>query len=87
MELPTLIERMACAPARLFHLGGGTLRRGAVADVTVFDPARRWVVRPEEFLSKGRNTPYGGMTLTGRAVCTIVGGEIVYQLPGTGRDA
>ena len=87
LELPTLIERMACAPARLFHLGGGTLRRGAVADVTVFDPARRWVVRPEEFLSKGRNTPYGGMTLTGRAVCTIVGGEIVYQLPGTGRDA
>lgn len=87
LELPTLIERMACAPARLFHLGGGTLRRGTVADVTVFDPARRWVVRPEEFLSKGRNTPYGGMTLTGRAVCTIVGGEIVYQLPGTGRDA
>ena len=77
IDFPTLIDRMSCRPARLFGLPGGTLRNGAPADVTVFDPAEQWTVDPARFLSKGRNTPYGGMTLTGRATCTIVGGEIV----------
>jgi dihydroorotase len=76
----TLVERMSCSPARLFHLPGGTLRRGAEADITVFDPKMQWVVEPAEMLTKGRNTPYAGMTLTGRATCTIVGGRIVYKL-------
>ena len=76
----TLVDRMSCAPARIFHLPGGTLRRGSVADITVFDPAARWHVDPASFLSKGRNTPYAGKALSGRATCTIVGGEIVYRL-------
>lgn len=76
----TLVERMSCGPARLFGLPGGSLRKGAPADVTVFDPSLRWKVDPAKFLSKGRNTPYGGMTLTGRAICTIVEGRIVYTL-------
>ncbi len=80
LDFSTLVERMSCSPARLFHLPGGTLRRGADADVTVFDPQMRWVVEPAEMLSKGRNTPYAGITLTGRATCTIVGGRIVYKL-------
>ena len=76
----TLVDRMSCAPARIFHLPGGTLRRGSVADITVFDPAARWQVDPASFLSKGRNTPYAGKALSGRATCTIVGGQIVYRL-------
>ena len=75
-----LIERMACAPARVFGLPGGKLERGAPADVTVIDPDREWVVDPGRFLSKGRNSPYSGMSLRGRALCTIVGGQIVYRL-------
>ena len=74
-----LVERMACAPARVFGLEGGTLRRGALADVTVFDPERRWTVDPARFRSKGRNTPYAGQVLQGRAVATVVGGRIVYD--------
>jgi dihydroorotase len=79
ISLATLVDRMSCAPARVFGLPGGTLRRGAVADVTVFDPAREWVVDPARFLTKGRNTPYSGVTLAGRAYCTVVGGAIVYR--------
>jgi dihydroorotase len=74
-----LVDRMACAPARIFKLPGGSLKRGAAADVTVFDPKTRWQVDPARFLSKGRNTPYNGMTLVGRAACTIVAGSIVYR--------
>jgi dihydroorotase len=74
-----LVDKMACAPARLFNLPGGTLRRGAIADVTVFDPTRAWTVDPKGFRSKGRNTPYAGRTLRGRAVCTVVDGRVVFR--------
>jgi dihydroorotase len=80
IDFATLVERMSCSPARLFGLPGGSLRRGSPADVTVFDPERRWTVDPARFVSKGRNTPYAGMTLTGRTTCTVVAGEIVYTL-------
>ncbi|HLA90775.1 MAG TPA: dihydroorotase [Gemmatimonadaceae bacterium] len=82
ISLATLVEKMSCAPANVFHLPGGTLRRGAHADVTVFDPAREWTVDPARFHTKGRNTPYGGRTLTGWVACTIVDGRIVHQPTG-----
>jgi len=77
--LPLLVERMACAPARLFKLPGGTLRKGALADVTVFDPDASWTVDPARFRSKGRNTPYTGQTLRGLVDLTVVGGRIIHQ--------
>ena len=79
MSWATLVDRMACTPARLFRLPGGSLRRGTVADVTVFDPAAEWTVDPAAFLSKGRNTPYAGMRLTGRPACTVVGGRAIFR--------
>jgi dihydroorotase len=82
IDLATLIDRMSVSPARTFNLPGGTLRRGAVADITVFDPAREWTVDPTKFASKGRNSPYGGRTLTGLVMCTIVGGRIVHHTAG-----
>jgi len=75
-----LVDRMATRPARIFHLPGGTLAEGVPADVTVFDPTREWKVDPSEFISKGRNTPYAGRALRGRAVYTIVGGRVVHRL-------
>ncbi|HET6680099.1 MAG TPA: dihydroorotase [Gemmatimonadaceae bacterium] len=80
IDVPTLVERMAVAPARVFGVPGGSLRRGAVADVTVFDPDRAWTVDPAALRTKGRNTPYAGQQLYGRAMCTIVGGRIVHQV-------
>jgi dihydroorotase len=82
LDLATLIDRMALAPARVFRLPVGTLAEGSPADLTIFDPRREWTVDPTQFLSKGRNTPYAGRALRGRAVCTIVGGRIVHRLKG-----
>ncbi len=79
MDLPLLIERMSCAPARLFKLPGGTLRAGAAADVTVFDHDAEWTVDPARFRSRGRNTPYAGQTLRGRIELTIVDGRVIYR--------
>ena len=80
IDLPTLVERMSCAPARALSLPGGTLALGTPADVTIFDPAAEWTVDPREFLSLSRNTPFRGWTLRGRAIRTIVGGSTVWEL-------
>jgi dihydroorotase len=78
LDLATLVERMSCAPARAFGLPGGTLRRGAPADVTVFDPDAAWTVDPDSFRSRSRNTPFAGRELRGRATLTVVGGRTVF---------
>ena len=78
LRLSDLVNRMSCTPARIFNLPGGTLAPGAPADVVVVDPAAAWTVRPEEFFSKSRNTPFGGRRLKGRADTTIVRGQVVF---------
>lgn len=78
LDLPDLIERMSCAPARAFSLPGGTLAAGSPADVTLFDPHRDWTVDPARFLSMSRNTPFAGRELRGKTVRTIVGGSTVW---------
>jgi dihydroorotase len=79
IDLPTLIDRMSCGPARAFNLPGGTLAEGSPADVTIFDPEEKWVVDPAEFKSKSRNTPFGGKELVGRPKMTLVGGRFVFE--------
>jgi dihydroorotase len=79
LSLPQMIDAMSCKPARVFHLPGGSLARGSVGDVSIFDPTRRWVVDAKAFKSKGRNTPYGGHELIGQARITVVGGRVVYR--------
>lgn len=82
--LGTLIERLTAGPARALELsrqvsGIGSLTPGAPADVVVLDPAAEWIVEPERFASKGRNTPLAGVTLTGMVVATIAAGRVVHE--------
>ncbi len=78
LSLPKLIGRMSTEPARLFHLPGGTLQRGAPADIVVFDPGASWAVDPATFRSKSRNTPFAGRKLRGQVERTLVGGLTVF---------
>jgi len=79
LSLATLIDRMSCAPARLWRLPGGTLARGGVADVVVFDPEARWTVDPARIRSRSRNSPWLGEELPGRVRWTLVGGRVVFE--------
>ncbi len=79
LSLPVLIEAMSTRPARIFGLPGGTLRPGNPADVVVFDPDARWVVDGRTIVSRSKNTPLTGMTMTGAVIWTIVGGEVRYH--------
>ncbi len=79
LSLNAAIEKMTSGPAKVLGLDMGTLKIGAPADITVIDPNRVWTVDKNKFFSKGRNTPFDGWRLTGKAVLTMVDGRIVYS--------
>jgi dihydroorotase len=79
MPLSRVVELFTAGPARCFGLRGrGSLARGNFADVTLFDPKKKWTFDAAKSLSKSRNTPFDGWQLTGKVVATIVGGKIVH---------
>ena len=77
---PRLVEAMSMLPARILGLNRGTLRPGAVADITIIDPAASWRYDVHKSRSRSINSPFHGWTLQGRAVTTIVGGRVKYRL-------
>jgi dihydroorotase len=58
---------------------GGSLEAGKPADITIIDLDKKWVVDPHAFASQGRNTPFAGWQLRGKAYATIVRGEVVMK--------
>ena len=82
LTLSQAIEKMTILPARIFGLdqmGVGSLKPGVKADLTLIDPDRKWKVDASQFYSKGRNCPFDGWELYGRAILTIVDGRVVAE--------
>jgi dihydroorotase len=82
IDASRMVTLMSLKPARLLRLDAqGTLAPGARGDITVIDPNAEWTVDPRKFISMSRNTPFTGRRLKGRAIYTIVSGEIVHSTP------
>lgn len=79
LSMKKVVEKMSMNPAKILRLDRGTLKAGSVADITIIDPDEEYTVNVERFVSKGKNSPYDGWNLKGRAVCTIVGGKVVMR--------
>ncbi len=79
LSMEQALDKLTRAPAQLFHLPVGSLTPGSLADVVIFDAQEEWVVDPEQFQSKSRNTPFGGMAVKGRVKMTLVDGRLVYD--------
>ena len=79
LTLPVLVEKMSCNPAKILGLDRGTLKAGAIADITVIDPKKEWTVTEEGLASKSKNSPWLGEKMKGAAAYTIVGGKIVFK--------
>lgn len=79
MSLSRLVELMSVLPARIMNIPGGVLAVGSPADIALLDLNKVWTVRGENFFSKGRNTVFEGVSLTGKPVMTLLGGRVVYQ--------
>lgn len=74
-----MAAKMSFNPARVLGIDKGTLDEGAVADVTIINPDKEYVIDVEEFVSKGKNTPFNGYKVFGEVEYTIMNGDIVYQ--------
>lgn len=74
-----LSQLMSANPARILGLQKGILKNGYDADLTIFDPDEEWVVKPEEFYSKGKFTPIEGAKLTGRVKAVFINGRLVFE--------
>ena len=79
LPLTRMVELFTTGPAGILRLDKGTLRVGVDADVTVLDLERNVTVEPKDFRSKSGNSPFGGWTLKGGPVMTIVGGKVVHD--------
>jgi dihydroorotase len=84
MTLTQCVALLSSRPAAVLGLPGGSLRPEAPADVTLLDLDRELRVEADKLVSKGRNTPFGGWTLRGAPVGTIVGGRVVWRSRGPG---
>ena len=80
IPLTRIVELFTSGPARVFELRGrGSLARGSYADVTIFDPKKRWTFDVSKSRSLSRNSPFAGRQLTGKVMATIVDGRVVYR--------
>jgi dihydroorotase len=80
IPLTRIVELFTSGPARVFDLPNrGSLARGSHADVTIFDPKKRWTFEAGKSHSLSHNTPFDGWQLTGKVIATIVSGKIVYK--------
>ena len=80
VAMSRVIELLSTNPARILgFINRGTLAKGSIADLTIFDPARRWTFHAADSRSKARNTPFDGWQLYGKCLVTIVAGRVIFR--------
>ncbi|MGQ9876939.1 MAG: dihydroorotase [Chloroflexus sp.] len=87
MDIVNLIAKLTEGPAQVLNRSPANLRPGATADIVIFDPERSWMVEPDHFASRGRNTPLRGQRLKGQVMLTMAAGKIVFRRDDFGRQA
>ncbi len=86
LPLGRTLAKVTDEAARILKEPTGRLAVGAKADVVLFDPQAHWTVNRAELVSRGANTPFTGYELSGRAMVTLVGGEVRFERK-SGSDA
>ena len=76
ISMETVVEKMAKKPAEILGFNND-IKPGGTADMTIIDPKAAFTVNPEDFCSKGRNTPFSGWKLTGKAHAAIIDGRVI----------
>lgn len=74
-----LVEKMSYNPAKIIGVDKGQLVEGKAADIVIADFNEEYSIDVSKFVSKGKNTPFGGKKVKGRVYQTIVDGKVVYD--------
>jgi dihydroorotase len=80
LDWPIVIDLLTRRPCETLNLPGGSLSAGEPADITLIDPTLSWTISEASLVSRSKKTPLLGMTVTGRAVVTIVGGKVLHDV-------
>lgn len=83
LSLKKLAELMCINPAKRFSLDGGWLKKGSRANFAVFDTEKKYRIDAQNFLSKGKSTPFDGYEVYGECAMTIYNGRIIWQKNST----
>ncbi len=78
LSLQEVLKTLTCQPADIIHMKTGQLKKGYPADLTVIDIDHEWSIDPTQFHSKSKNSPFRHYPAKGRAMMTMVQGNIVY---------
>lgn len=80
LSIMDMAEKMSYNPAKILGLSDkGAVAEGKTADIVIFDPNKEYKIDKNTFVSKGKNTPFDGYSVIGEVVCTLVGGNVVYE--------
>lgn len=79
LTIMQMAEKMSYNPSKILGLNKGVLEVGKIADIVVFDPEKEYVIQPENFCSKSRNTPFAGKKVKGEIRATVISGQVVYE--------
>ena len=79
MSLIEWIRRWTTGPARILGIPHPSLSVGAPANLVFLDLEKEWTIRPANFLSRSRNTPWDGRRCVGRAVGTLLNGRWTWR--------
>lgn len=80
LSVMQMAEKMSYNPAQILGLSDkGAVAEGKTADLVIFDPNPTYTIDKNTFVSKGKNTPFHGRTVTGEVRFTLVDGKVVYE--------
>ncbi len=74
-----MAEKMSYNPAKILGIDKGVIEEGKIADLVVFNAEKEYIIDPNNFWSRGKNTPFAGRKVKGMVMATIVGGKVVYE--------
>lgn len=80
LSLQDVLAKMTCNAADIINFDGGIIKKGARADLVLIDLHCEWQIDPEAFYSKSKNSPFAGFKVKGRAIKTVIGGKVVFEI-------
>jgi dihydroorotase len=79
ISLQDLLAKMTYKPADIININRGRIKKDFIADLTLIDLDREWIIENDKFYSKSKNSPFNGRKVKGKALKTIISGQIVYD--------
>ena len=75
LSMERLLELMSTAPRKRF----GLPEAEEAVDYAVWEIGKEYEINPENFLTKGRATPFAGENVYGSCVLNVLGGKVIWE--------